>query len=428
MTVEPGRVRVRGVSRSFRIVSDRNLTLKETLLRGRRRVGTTELWAVRDVDLDVSPGEAVGLVGENGSGKSTLLKLIAGIFPPTAGTIETGGTVASMLELGAGFHPDFSGRENVYMNAAIHGLSEREVDRRMPEIVAFAEIPEFIDMPVRTYSSGMQMRLAFSVASHVNPDILLLDEVLAVGDEAFQRKCFGRIFEYRRRGGTIVFVSHDAGAVERVCDRAVLMVGGRVAEAGGAHSVLTRYHRLLAHSEDAGDAPAIAADEGRADDGAASWGTMDVAITGVRLIGPDGPTKRLLSGDPLTIEIDLQPRVPVLTPSVGIAIQTVDGAACFGTNTALDAFPVERMDEPVTARFAIERLNLLEGRFTLTVAVHSNDDRLIYHWLERVLEFSVFPVASGVGPVDLGGTWSLGPRDGRAVDASARPHRVGGEG
>jgi ABC-2 type transport system ATP-binding protein len=245
MPLEPGRIRLRGVSRSFRILHDRNLTLKETVLR-RRRTEATELWAVNDVDLDVAPGEAVGIIGQNGSGKSTLLKLLAGIMPPHRGTVEIGGTVASMLELGAGFHPDFTGRENVYMNAAIHGLSERAVDERLDDIVAFSELPDFIDMPVRTYSSGMSMRLAFAIASHVNPDVLLLDEVLAVGDEAFQRKCFGRIADFRRRGGTLVFVSHDPAAVERVCDRAVLMVGGDVMRDGPPGDVLADYHARLA--------------------------------------------------------------------------------------------------------------------------------------------------------------------------------------
>ena len=170
------------MSRRFKVVHERNATLKETIIR-RKRSRTTDLWALRGVDLDVSPGESVGLVGRNGSGKSTLLKMLAGIIPPHDGTIETGGTVASMLELGAGFHPDFTGRENVFMNGAIHGLSEKTVRDRLPQIIEFSELDEFIDMPVRTYSSGMQMRLAFAVAAHVSPDILLLDEVLAVGDE-----------------------------------------------------------------------------------------------------------------------------------------------------------------------------------------------------------------------------------------------------
>jgi ABC-type polysaccharide/polyol phosphate transport system ATPase subunit len=244
-TLAPGAVRLRGVSRSFRIFHERNLTLKETLLRS-RRAAFTEFWALRDVDLDIRPGEAVGIIGENGAGKSSLLKVVAGIIPPQTGTVETGGSVASMLELGAGFHPDFTGRENVYMNGAIHGLSEADVADRIDEIIAFAELADFIEMPVKTYSSGMYMRLAFAIASHVNPDILLLDEVLAVGDEAFQRKCMGRIFNYRRAGGTLLFVSHDAASVERVCDRAILLIGGRVVNDGPPMDVLNAYHRRLA--------------------------------------------------------------------------------------------------------------------------------------------------------------------------------------
>ncbi len=182
------------------MIHDKSTTLKELFVR-RKRATYSELWAVRGVSFDVAPGEALGIVGRNGSGKSTLLKMLAGIIPPHEGTVETGGTVASMLELGAGFHPDFTGRENVYMNGAIHGIDEKGITQRLDDIISFAEIEEFIDMPVRTYSSGMQMRLAFAVASHVNPDILLLDEVLAVGDEAFQGKCLERMYAYRRGGG-----------------------------------------------------------------------------------------------------------------------------------------------------------------------------------------------------------------------------------
>ena len=198
----PGEIRLDNVARRYRLVHQRNRTLKETALR-RKRVDASEVWALRGVDLHVKPGEAVGVIGRNGSGKSTLLKLAAGIMPPNGGEVAIGGRVASMLELGAGFHPDFSGRENVFMNGTILGLSDREIEERFDDIVRFSELGEFVEQPVRTYSSGMYMRLAFSVASHVDPDVLLLDEVLAVGDEAFQRKCLGRMFEFRRRGGTL---------------------------------------------------------------------------------------------------------------------------------------------------------------------------------------------------------------------------------
>lgn len=403
MALEPGAIRLRGVSRSFRIVHDRNLTLKETALR-RRRSHFTELWAVRGIDLDIAPGEAIGIIGQNGSGKSTLLKLLAGIIPPQEGSVEIAGTVASMLELGAGFHPDFTGRENVYMNASIHGLSERDVDDRFDDIVSFAEVDEFIDMPVRTYSSGMSMRLAFSISSYVQPQVLLLDEVLAVGDEAFQRKCFGRIFDFRRNGGTLVFVSHDPGAVERVCDRAVLLEGGRIVDDGATADVLATYHRHLA-----GDGRQ--ADETETEDEALSdprvWGNRDVVIRSARLIGGDGPTDRFVSGEPFTIEMEVEAKAPVATPIFGISVNSVDGPLFFGTNTRLDALEIPGIESGAVVRFTVPSLPLHDGRFTVQMAVVSFDESVVYHWLDRWLEFSVFPAVTGIGPVDMSGDWTV---------------------
>jgi ABC-type polysaccharide/polyol phosphate transport system ATPase subunit len=367
----------------------------------RRRGRYTELWALREVDLDVAPGEALGIVGENGSGKSTLLKLLARIIPPHEGTIAVGGRVASMLELGAGFHPDFTGRENVYMNAAIQGLSGREVDERMDAIIAFSELEAFIDNPVRTYSSGMYTRLGFAVASHVDSDVLLLDEVLAVGDEAFQRKCLGRVFEYRRGGGTVVFVSHDAEAVERVCDRAVLLEHGELVAEGRPGDVLATYRRALVREATpvaGAPAPADASDE---------WGTRTVAITGVRTLGSDGASDRFESGAPLVIEIDFLARDRVATPIFGVEIRAVDGTLCYGTNTRRDTYAVESLEGRGTAAFTIERLPLHEGRFLLTVAVTSADESEIYHWIDRRVELSVFARTGGVGLVRIDGRWSV---------------------
>lgn len=416
MAMEPGRIRLRGVSRSFRIVHERNLTLKETALR-RRRTHTTERWAVRGIDLDVAPGESIAIVGQNGSGKSTLLKLLAGIMPPQEGTIEIGGSVASMLELGAGFHPDFTGRENVFMNGAIHGLSERDVLDRLDSIVAFAELEEFIDMPVRTYSSGMGMRLAFAISSHVQPDVLLLDEVLAVGDEAFQRKCMGRIAEFRRGGGTLVFVSHDPSAVERVCERAVLLDAGAMVADGPPETVLAAYHRMLV---DAGEGAAAAEDTGEGADDPRVWGNRAVRIHHARLLGPDGLTDRFAGGEPFTIEMEVEAITPVPTPIFGIAVSTVDGPLVFGTNTRLDAIDLPELHGTRTIRFTVPALPLHDGRFAVTLAVHSYDESIIYHWLDRWLEFSVFPVGTGVGPVDLSGAWGL---EGGTVGAVGTPDR-----
>lgn len=404
-----GEIALEKVTRAYRVVQDPTPTFKAALVnRGRER--TRELVALRDIDLAVAPGEAVGIVGVNGSGKSTLLKVMGGIIPPDSGTVTTTGSVAAMLELGSGFHPDFSGRENVHMNASIHGLTRDDVDARMDDIVAFAELADFIDAPIRTYSSGMQMRLAFAVSSHVNPDILLLDEVLAVGDEAFQRKCLGRIFEFRRGGGTLVFVSHDPGAVERVCDRAILLEAGGLLEDGRPVDVLSEYHRRLAH--EAGHVPVAPADgdQGTAALGVGdnrSWGNRDCEITAVRLLGDDGPSIRFVSGDRMIVEMEIRPRVPIPAPNFGVGIHTVDGMLCFGTNTRIEALSVGTVSEAQVVRFTIPQLPLHEGSFTIQVAVVSQDESVVYHWLDRWLEFTVFPEGTGIGPVGIVGEWSV---------------------
>ncbi|MBA2474396.1 MAG: ATP-binding cassette domain-containing protein, partial [Actinobacteria bacterium] len=281
------------MSRQFRVRPQQARTLKELVVASGRGRGT-DVWALQDVSFSVSPGEAVGLVGRNGSGKTTLLKLLAQIMRPSSGQIAIGGRVGALLELGAGFHPDFSGRENVYLNGSIYGLGRRTIRERMDEIVGFAGLEDEIDLPVRTYSSGMAMRLGFAVAAHIEADILLLDEVFAVGDEAFQRKCFGKIFEFRERGGTIVFVSHDASAVERLCERAVLLRGGRVELDAPTHDVILRYHQLLAGERDPDERGA----------GLREWGTGEARIDEVRLLGPEGEERRqLLAGEPLALAL-----------------------------------------------------------------------------------------------------------------------------
>ena len=239
-----GEIHARGLGRVFTIRLSQNRSLKAALLR-RELPRTRELWALRDVDIHVAPGQAFGIVGPNGSGKSTLLKLFAGIFAPSTGTLSVGGRVGSLIEIGAGFHPEFTGVENVYLNAAIYGLKRDYVDRHLEEIIAFAELESFADVPVRTYSSGMYMRLGFSVAMHIQPDVLLLDEVLAVGDEAFQRKCEARVAEQVEAGATLVLVSHDAALVERTCERVVVLDGGRVVFDGPASEGMSFYHQLM---------------------------------------------------------------------------------------------------------------------------------------------------------------------------------------
>ncbi len=399
--LKTGAVRISGVSRTFKIVHERNPTLKEALLR-RKRVSATDFQALDDVNLVVEPGEAVGIVGANGSGKSTLLKVIAGIIPPDSGSVETCGSVASMIELGAGFHPDFSGRENAYMNAAFFGLGERDVDGIMDEIVDFAEVSDFIDMPVRTYSSGMQMRLAFSIASHVKPDIMLLDEVLAVGDESFQRKCFGRIFEYRRRGGTIIFVSHDPSAVERICDRAIVLEHGRVVAEGPAPQAMLAYHQLLAGGA------TNASDTGEEWDAGDEWGNKKVVISDLQLHSNGRPARSVLSGEPITFSFKVQAQTPVESPIFGMAIKTPGGVVCFGTNTHMEGLDTGRIDGEHRVELTIPSLNLLDGPFVLHASASSADSSEVYHWVDSAWAFNVFPSRPGVGLVKLDPTWQIG--------------------
>src|SRR5512145_699906 len=293
--MQPGEISVDGVSRRFRIHAREVRTLKDLFVqRGRTR--PTDVWALHDVTVGVQRGQAVGLIGRNGSGKTTLLRLVAGIIKPTAGSVRADGRIGSLLELGAGFHLDFTGRENVFLNGAIQGLRRAEIRQRFDEIVAFAELEHAIDRPVRTYSSGMTMRLGFAIAAFLDADILLLDEVFAVGDEAFQRKCFGRIFQFKQGGGTIVFVSHDAAAVERLCERSVLLDHGRVAFDGPTRDAITRYRRLLADEVDPAERGA----------GLREWGSGEATIASAALLGSEGEERlQFLSGEPFAVRVGI---------------------------------------------------------------------------------------------------------------------------
>jgi ABC-type polysaccharide/polyol phosphate transport system ATPase subunit len=407
--MRPGAIRVDRASRRFRVDPEPVRTLKELVLR-RRRAEAAEVWALRDVSLEIEPGDAVGLVGRNGSGKTTLLSLIAGIMSPTSGRVEAGGRVASLLELGAGFHPDFSGRENVDLNGSLYGLKRRTIDERFEEIVAFAELERFIDNPVRTYSSGMYMRLGFAVAAHIDADVLLLDEVFAVGDEEFQRKCFGKIFEYKQRGGTIVFVSHDAASVERLCRRAVLLRNGRVELDGTAQEAIARYHKLLADDRD----PA----EGAA--GLREYGSGEARIAEARLLGPEGEERlQLAAAEPLVVELRVVAREPVEPPRISLELRDEAGLLLAATaqDTAelgWDGAPGERL-----LRFEVERPPLADGRFRLRFELGDSTGRRLYHWLDDAVRFVVYPGEDTRGPVLLDGTWSL-QEIGAAAEVSGR--------
>jgi len=393
----PGRIVVDRVSQRFRVSTQSHRTLKDLFVARGRHV-TREIDALREVSLVVEPGEVVGLVGRNGSGKTTLLRLVCGIFRPTSGRIAVGGRVASLLELGAGFHPDFTGRENVYLNGSIHGLSRARLREVMDEIVAFAELERFIDMPVRTYSSGMYMRLGFAVASHIEADVLLLDEVFAVGDEDFQRKCFGKIAEFKRRGGTIVFVSHDARAVERLCERAVLLKQGEVAFDGTTREAIARYRRLLAEDRSPDELAA----------GLREWGSGEARIVSARLLDADGDERRqFAAGEPLTVELRVAAEPGLAPPVLSLELRDNAGIVLGGTSVATAGLGWEGEARERALRFELDRLPLAEGRFHLRCALVEGDGGRLLHSLDDVVQFFVLSPAGDAGPVLLDGRWSL---------------------
>jgi ABC-type polysaccharide/polyol phosphate transport system ATPase subunit len=395
--MNPGAIVADNVSRRFRVYPKRHVTLKEAIVRA-RHLRPTDIWALQDVSFEIQPGEAVGLVGRNGSGKTTLLRLIAGIFGPTDGRIEVGGTVGSLLEIGAGFHPDFTGRENVYLNGAIHGLSRAYVRERMDEIVSFAELDRFVDLPVRTYSAGMYMRLGFSVATHLSADVLLLDEVFAVGDEAFQRKCFGKIFEFKSRGGTIVFVSHSAAAVESLCERAILLRAGRVLHDGETHEAIAAYHRLLAEDEDPEERNA----------GLQEWGTGEARISELRLEDADGAERRqYLSGEPMIVRMTLSVQRPLPPPRLTLDLREANGPLVGSAVVDLaelgwDGAPGERR-----LVYELPRVPLADGRFRVGLGLTDPESARVLHHLERAAEFVVVPEENVRGWVRLDGSWRL---------------------
>jgi ABC-type polysaccharide/polyol phosphate transport system ATPase subunit len=393
--VSPGEIAVEHAARRFRVYPRETRTLKDFVVaRGRAR--GTDVWALRDVSFHVQPASAVGLVGRNGSGKTTLLRLLSGIIKPTSGTVAVGGRVGSLLELGAGFHPDMTGRENVFLQGSIHGLRRVQIREKLDEIVAFSGLERFIDLPVRTYSSGMYMRLGFAIAAHIEADVLLLDEVFAVGDEAFQRKCFGKIFEFKQRGGTIVFVSHDASAVERLCDRAVLLKDGEVAFDGPTHEAILQYRRLLAGDLDPAERGA----------GLKEWGSGEARISGLRLLGPDGDERQqYLAGEPIAVALTAASEQPLDAPRLTWELRD-DSSLLLASGSQPLAELGWRSPGELGLRFEIEQPPLADGRFHLRFGLADAEGEHIYHWLDDALTFVVYPTEGDRGMMRIEGRWS----------------------
>ncbi len=384
--MRPGEIVLERATRSFRLVHEGPRTLKELALSfGRRRA--TRVHALDEVDLRVSPGEAVGVVGRNGAGKSSLLRCLAGIVPLDSGSADCGGRVVALLELGAGFGQDFTGRENIWLNGALHGFGRDEVEERIDRIIEFSELGEFIDVPVKAYSAGMFLRLGFAIVAHLDADVLLIDEILAVGDESFQRKCLSRISEQMEQGATLVLVSHDPTAIERVCERVVVLDAGRKAFDGPVAEGLLHYHRML--GTETGGAQSLRPAGDRA-----------VSIAELEVQDSEGRRRHMFRpGEPLRACLVVEGNGTRAV--LALEVRDQRGELVFRTDRALGEV-AGRLD----ATFDVARLGLLGGDYDLAAGVLDQDapqGRL----LDRVARFSVAAVADGEGVADLRGTWTI---------------------
>jgi ABC-2 type transport system ATP-binding protein len=396
-------VTVDHVSKKFRLYHDRNQSLKAVVMRG-GRARYEEFWALRDVSLEVRQGITFGIIGTNGSGKSTLLKCLARILRPDEGTTTTHGKVSALLELGAGFHQELSGRENVYLNGSILGLSKRELDNRFDDIVEFAGLERFIDTPVKNYSSGMYVRLGFSVAINVDPEILLVDEVLAVGDEEFQRRCAERIADLRDEGKTIVVVSHALGSIQNICDEVAWLDQGMLKEVGPAADVCSHYlgnvHVARLASADATGV---------------RWGSGEVRITDIELLGPGGSTRaEVATGDELTIRCHYQCEQRIDHPVFIVSLHRSDGVQVTSPTTRDAGLELDHITGSGIVDLVIPALSLLPGTYDVSAGVTDRSSLHVYDQHHREVRLDVapgHPNESLGGVVTLNGRWSWRPTD-----------------
>lgn len=381
----PPVIHVEDVSKRF--VINRDTSLKERIVSRRTyREHVREFWALRHVSFELEPSKTLGLIGANGSGKSTLLKVIGGILIPDDGYVERRGRLAALLELGSGFHTDLTGRENVYLNASILGFSRKQTQALFDEIVEFSGIEKFIDTQVKFYSSGMFVRLAFSVAVHIDPDILLVDEVLAVGDEPFQRKCMERIKQFQRDGKTIIFVTHGLELVRQLCDRVIMLEEGKVVIDGTPVDALRAFR-------DRYQQEVVALDD---------YGTKRLEIRKVLVTDGDGtPKDRFDSGDRLGVEVEVMGNQATEDWEAGVAILNHLDVMVYGTNSRLQGVQLPPIDGPRRVKFIFDEIPMIEGQYMVTVALHNREETEQYHRIERIASFRVFSPPNAGGMVHM---------------------------
>lgn len=433
--MKPGNaIEVKNITKSFKVYKDKGHTLKEKALFSKRRA--YEVRKVIDgISFEVKKGEAIGLIGHNGCGKSTTLKMLTRIMYPDSGTIEMDGRVSSLIELGAGFHPDMSGRDNIYINASIFGLTKKEIDDRVEDIIAFSELEEFIDNPVRTYSSGMYMRLAFAVAINVNAEILLIDEILGVGDVAFQEKCFNKLREIKASGTTIVIVSHSLGQIEQICERSIWIHEGKIHMEGKPRDIHPEYLDYMGekrqesdekerarqeakkqHTEEQNDESVQAevkdsvvedVPEHETEEEKKRWGNGNARIQSVKMLDDIGKDRRVFkTGQQITIEIHYKVYKEVKDAVFGIGIFRIDGVHCYGTNTRIDKLEEFDLVKDGKSSSVIEALELLPGEYLLDVAIECGTGIPVDYYRE-VCRFSMTSAVGDVGTTRIRHSWRI---------------------
>ncbi len=420
------------VSKRFTLHHERPRSFQELFLNllHFKRTSSEEYWALRDVSFEVKRGQMIGIIGPNGAGKSTLLKLLCRIIEPSSGTITIDGRVSALLELGAGFHPDLTGRENIYLNGSFLGFTKAEMDRIYADILDFSEMERFIDVPVKHYSSGMYMRLGFSIAIHLRPDILLVDEVLAVGDQAFQRRCLDRIVEMKRRGVTILLVTHALDQVRTLCDQAIWLDEGQVRADGPVEQVLEQYlaHVLADEEQDLLRAEAARREskpwlqpaklpgesQAEAQNGPFQrWGSLEGEIVRVQLLDARGQERRLFhTGRPFVVRIHFLAKERIERPQFGLALYHASGFQINGPNTVFSGLEIEAIEGEGYLDYAVESLPLLEGSYLLSVSLNDYEGGHPYDYHHQAYTFRVQPgggVREKYGSIFIPAVWRPGP-------------------
>lgn len=393
--VDENVIEVKNLWKRFILPHEKRTTVFETISNINKRITYEEFWALKNINFSVRKGESLGVIGENGSGKSTLLNIITNVLRLTKGEVKVNGKLTAFLELGVGFQSDLTARENVYLYGAFMGLSDRQIDRRFREIVEFAGLDKFMDTKLKNLSSGMQVRLAFSTAIQTDPDILLVDEVLAVGDMEFQQKCTEKFIEFKKKGVTLLIVSHDLGAIRKYCDRVLLLHKGEQMALGASEDVIDRY----VYGIDKTPQPK--------QEKKTRWGDNRVLIKEVKFYDKFGKeSSNFVSGDPMKIRISYFAAKEVADPVFGIVIYTDNDIQCYGTNTDLKGMSIKKIKGEGHIELDIDKLTMHEGKYLLTVAVHSRE-HIPYDWLDKQFSFNITKKTNDAGLFEIPCGWKL---------------------